>query len=99
MKISNQAAELLATLLDLQAACAGGLTGSIEQLAARCETSAIELSAADLAGCDQEARAKLRRTAMATAAFLRRVVRWRGMRLTMRRFTEVESSARRKIAI
>ena len=99
MKVSKNVAELLAALLDLQEACAKGTACSIEQLAARCKKSAAGLRAADLAACDQEARAKLWRTAKANAAFLRRVVRWRGMRLTMLRFGQVESTARRKIAV
>jgi hypothetical protein len=99
MKISDNAAGVLAALLDLQSACIGNRAGSIEELAARCAESAARLTVADLAACDREAHVKLRRTANATAAFLRRVVRRRGMRLTMLRFGQIESTATRGIAI
>jgi hypothetical protein len=99
MKISANAAELLAALFDLQGACTGGRTGEIGQLAARCEQAASRLTPVDIAACDGEALAQLRRAAGATAAFLRRVVRRRGMRLTMRRFGQVESADGRWIAM
>jgi hypothetical protein len=99
MKISDNAAGVLAALLDLQAACTGNRVGSIEEMAARCKESVAQLTAADLVACDGEARAKLRRTANATAAFLRRVVRRRGMRLTMHRFGHIESTTTRGISI
>ncbi len=98
MNISDNAAELLATLSALQGACAGGMAGSIEQLAARCEAAALLLTPADFAACDGEALATLRRTAKTTAAFLRRLIRARGMRLTMRRFGQIESAEKRGIA-
>jgi hypothetical protein len=98
MKISDHVAELLAALLDLQKACAAGTPNSIEQLALRSEQAAQRLTPADFAACDREAIAGLRRTARATAGFLRRVIRMRGMRLTMRRFGQVESAGRRGIA-
>jgi hypothetical protein len=99
MKISDNAAELLAALFALQGACSGGVAGSIEQLAARCEEAALRLTADDFAACDGEALANLRRAAKTTAAFLRRMVRLRGMRLTIRRFGQVESADRRGIAM
>ena len=99
MKISANAAELVAALLDLQRACTGGMADSISQLAARCEQATSRLTPADFAACDGEARAQLRRVAGATAAFLRRVVRRRGMHLTMRRFGQMESSDERGIAM
>lgn len=99
MKISANAEELLAALFELQAACTAGMTGVIEQLAARCEQAALRLTPADLAACDGEGIARLRRTAKATAAFLRHLIRKRGMQLTMRRFGQVESTDRRGIAM
>ena len=98
MKISENAEELLAALFNLQEACTGG-AAAIEQLAARCEEAALRLTSADFAACDGEALAKLRRTAKANAAYLRRVIRMRGMRLTMRRFGQIESAGRRGIAM
>jgi hypothetical protein len=99
MKISANTAELLAALLDLQRACSGGTAGSIGRLAARCEQAASRLTPADFAACDGEAIGKVRLAAKTAAAFLRRVVRMRGMRLTMRRFGQVESANGRGIAM
>ncbi len=97
MKVSDNAAQLLAALLDLEKACAAGTPNSVEQLALRSEQAAQRLTPADFAACDREALARLRRTARATAGFLRRVIRLRGMRLTMRRFGQVENAGRRGI--
>jgi hypothetical protein len=99
MKISDNAAELLAALSALQGACAGGMAGSIEQLAARCEAAALRLTPTDFLACDGEVLANLRRTAKTTTAFLRRLIRARGMRLTMRRFGQIESAEKRGIAM
>lgn len=99
MKISANAAALLAALLDLQGACSGGTAGSIGRLAARCEQAASRLTPADFAACDGEAIGKVRLAAKTAAAFLRRVVRMRGMRLTMRRFGQIESTNGRGIAM
>lgn len=99
MKISDNAAELLAALSALKGACAGGMAGSTEQLAARCEAAVLRLTSADFAACDGEAHANLCRTAKTTAAFLRRLIRARGMRLTMRRFGQIESAEKRGIAM
>ena len=99
MKISDNAAELLAALSDLQRACTEGMAGSIEQLAERCQQAASRLSFADFAACDEEVRTKLRRTARTTTAFLRRLVRSRGMHLTMRRFGQMESATKHRIAM
>jgi len=59
----------------------------------------LRLTPADYAACDEEALAKVRLAAKTTAAFLRRVVRMRGMRLTMRRFGQIESTNARGIAM
>lgn len=99
MKISANAAALLAALLDLQGACSGGTADSIRRLAACCEQAALRLTPADFAACDGEALAKVNLAAKTTAAFLRRVVCMRGMRLTMRRFGQVESANGRGIAM
>ena len=99
MKISDNAAELLDALSALQGACAGGMAGSIEQLAARCEAAALRLTPTDFVACDDPALANLRRTAKTTATFLRRLIRARGMRLTMRRFGQIERAEKRRIAM